>query len=73
MELEEELVNCTVKDIFFRELKTEGKEINIADLTIDQTKEFVLSKFGEEDPMLQLELDEETEKYSSLMINGDSS
>jgi hypothetical protein len=45
----------------FRELKSSpSEELNLAEITLEDTNEFVVKEFDGEDPLISLEFDEES-------------
>ena len=63
-----------MKTILFRELKSSpSEELNLGEITFEDTNEFVVKQFGGEDQLISLELDEESERFTTLMVNANSS
>lgn len=57
-----------------RELKSSpSEELNLAEITLEDTNEFVVKEFDGEDPLISLEFDEESESLTTLMVNTNSS
>ena len=67
-------MNCTINNIFFRKLKSSPSEgFNLAEITLEDTNEFVVKNFDGEDPLISLGLDEDSESFTTLMVNTNSS